>query len=51
MRGSVAARPTHRLRGILLSASRSQLVVGVLLAALGFAVVTQVRSTELDDTY
>jgi uncharacterized protein YlxW (UPF0749 family) len=31
--------------------NRSQLVVGVLLAALGFAAVTQVRSTELDDTY
>ncbi|WP_101524414.1 DUF881 domain-containing protein [Nocardioides houyundeii] len=31
--------------------TRSQLIVAVLLAALGFATVTQVRSTELDDTY
>ncbi|WP_104106408.1 DUF881 domain-containing protein [Nocardioides sp. 616] len=31
--------------------TRSQLIVAVLLATLGFATVTQVRSTELDDTY
>lgn len=31
--------------------SRGQLVVGLLLAALGFAGVTQVRSNELDNTY
>ncbi len=31
--------------------SRSQLVVGVLLGALGFAAVTQVRVNETDDTY
>lgn len=47
----VEETPRERLRAFLLSASRSQIVVGVLLAALGFAVVTQVRSTELDDTY
>lgn len=41
----------ERLRSMLLTTSRSQAVVGVLLAALGFAVVTQVRSTEEDNTY
>lgn len=42
-------------RGRLLTAlrtpSRAQLVVGVLLAALGFAAVTQMRSTEVNDSY
>jgi uncharacterized protein YlxW (UPF0749 family) len=31
--------------------SRKQLVVGLLLAVLGFAAITQVRSTQVDDTY
>lgn len=37
--------PPHRDR------VRAQLVVGVLLAALGFAVVTQVRSNRVDDSF
>ncbi len=41
----------HRLWQSSLKPSRSQVVVGLLLAALGFAAVTQVRSNELDDTY
>lgn len=43
--------PRERLLSGLLRPSRSQLVVGVLLAVLGFAAVTQVRLTETDDTY
>jgi uncharacterized protein YlxW (UPF0749 family) len=35
----------------MLHPSRSQITVGILLAALGFAAVTQVRTNELDDTY
>lgn len=45
------AGPRERLLSGLLRPSRSQLVVGVLLAVLGFAAVTQVRLTETDDTY
>ncbi len=41
----------ERLRRALLRPGRSQVVVGVLLAAVGFAMVTQVRANELDDTY
>lgn len=44
--------PTRqRLRSALLRPSRSQVVVAVLLAIVGFAAVTQVRVTEDDDTY
>lgn len=39
------------LRRALLRPSRSQVVVGVLLAALGFGAVAQVRAGELDNTY
>jgi uncharacterized protein YlxW (UPF0749 family) len=35
----------------LLKPSRSQIVVGVLLAVVGFAAVTQVRANQTDDTY
>lgn len=41
----------QRLGEALRHPGRSQIVVGALLALLGFAAVTQVRSTELDDTY
>jgi uncharacterized protein YlxW (UPF0749 family) len=41
----------RRLLEALRAPSRSQVVVGVLLAALGFAAVTQVRSYEVNDTY
>jgi uncharacterized protein YlxW (UPF0749 family) len=41
----------QRLRGALLRPTRGQLVVAVLLALLGFAAVTQVRFTEVDNTY
>ncbi|KAA1429405.1 DUF881 domain-containing protein [Nocardioides antri] len=43
--------PRERIVSGLLRPSRSQLVVGLLLAVLGFAAVTQVRITETDDTY
>ena len=46
-----ARTPRQRLADSLRHPSRAQLVVGLLLAALGFAGVTQVRSTELDNTY
>lgn len=49
--GRSRAEGWQRLRQSLISPSRSQLIVGVLLAAVGFASVTQVRFTELDDTY
>jgi uncharacterized protein YlxW (UPF0749 family) len=41
----------RRLLDSLLHPSRSQVMVGLLLAALGFAAVTQVRTNELDNTY
>jgi uncharacterized protein YlxW (UPF0749 family) len=41
----------QRLLAGLFRPSRSQIVVGVLLAVLGFAAVTQVRLTETDDSY
>ena len=41
----------QRLLGALLRPSRDQVVVGLLLALLGFAAVTQVRFTEVDNTY
>jgi uncharacterized protein YlxW (UPF0749 family) len=41
----------QRLRQALLRPSRAQLIVGVLLAALGFAAITQVRTNNTDNTY
>lgn len=41
----------RRLLRALLRPSRGQVVVGVLLACVGFAAVTQVRANELDDSY
>lgn len=41
----------QRLTSALFRPSRGQAVVGVLLAVVGFGAVTQVRSTEVDDTY
>jgi len=46
-----ASAPGGRRFGALRNANRAQIVVAVLLAALGFAAVTQVRSNENDDTY
>jgi len=43
--------PRERIVAGLLKPSRSQIVVGLLLAVLGFAAVTQVRVNETDDTY
>ncbi|GAB2458040.1 DUF881 domain-containing protein [Nocardioides hungaricus] len=40
-----------RLRGALLRPTRGQIVVAVLLALLGYAAVTQVRFTQVDNTY
>ena len=40
-----------RLRRALLRPSRSQVIVGVLLALVGYAGVTQVRFNEVDNTY
>ncbi|GAB6987172.1 DUF881 domain-containing protein [Nocardioides pyridinolyticus] len=40
-----------RLRGALLRPSRGQIVVAVLLALLGYAAVTQVRFTQVDNSY
>ena len=41
----------QRIRAALLRPSRKQVVVGVLLATLGFAAVTQVRVAGTDDSY
>ena len=48
-----AATPTGRDRLVraMRHPSRSQVMVGVLLALLGFAAVTQVRSTEVNNSY
>ncbi|KAA1415937.1 DUF881 domain-containing protein [Nocardioides humilatus] len=43
--------PRQRLVAGLLKPSRSQIVVGLLLAVVGFAAVTQVRANSTDDTY
>ncbi len=40
-----------RLRGALLRPTRGQIIVAVLLALLGYAAVTQVRFTQVDNTY
>jgi len=49
----VEPQPTgrDRLRRAMLRPSRGQLVVAVLLALVGYAAVTQVRFTNVDDTY
>ena len=41
----------QRLRQALFRPSRGQLIVGVLLAVLGFAAITQVRTNTTDNTY
>jgi uncharacterized protein YlxW (UPF0749 family) len=41
----------QRLREAFLRPSRGQLIVGVLLAVLGFAAITQVRTNTTDNTY
>jgi uncharacterized protein YlxW (UPF0749 family) len=41
----------QRLADALVRPSRAQLVVAVLLAVVGFAAITQVRSYDVDDTY
>jgi len=41
----------QRLRQALVRPSRGQAVVGVLLAVLGFAAITQVRTNTTDNTY
>ena len=41
----------QRLREALFRPSRAQLVVGVLLAVLGFAAITQVRTNNTDNSY
>jgi uncharacterized protein YlxW (UPF0749 family) len=41
----------ERIRQALFRPSRAQLIVGVLLAALGFAAITQVRTNTTDNTY
>jgi uncharacterized protein YlxW (UPF0749 family) len=49
--GSADEAGLQRLREALLRPSRAQLIVGVLLAVLGFAAITQVRTNTTDDTY
>jgi uncharacterized protein YlxW (UPF0749 family) len=49
--GSERDRGRSRLWRALLRPSRGQLVVAVLLAVVGFAAVTQVRTNQVDDTY
>jgi uncharacterized protein YlxW (UPF0749 family) len=46
-----SATGRDRLRGALLRPSRGQIVVAVLLALLGYAAVTQVRFTQVDNSY
>ena len=41
----------QRLREALFRPSRAQVIVGVLLAVLGFAAITQVRTNNTDNTY
>lgn len=50
---AAADQPTgrDRLRRAMLRPSRGQVIVAVLLALLGYAAVTQVRFTNVDDTY
>jgi uncharacterized protein YlxW (UPF0749 family) len=49
--GSADEAGRQRLRAALLQPSRGQVVVGVLLAALGFAAITQVRTNNTDNTF
>lgn len=51
--GPDVGQPTgrDRLRRAMLRPSRGQVVVAVLLALVGYAAVTQVRFTNVDDTY
>jgi uncharacterized protein YlxW (UPF0749 family) len=48
---SEADEPPERLRAALLRPSRSQIVVAVLLAALGYAAIVQVRTNTTDNTF
>lgn len=45
------AEVRRRLRRLFLRPTRRQIVVAVLLAGLGFSAATQVRATDLDNTY
>jgi uncharacterized protein YlxW (UPF0749 family) len=49
--GSADEVGRERLREALFRPSRGQLIVGVLLAVLGFAAITQVRTNTTDNTY
>jgi uncharacterized protein YlxW (UPF0749 family) len=49
--GSADEVGRQRLREALFRPSRGQVIVGVLLAVLGFAAITQVRTNTTDDTY
>jgi uncharacterized protein YlxW (UPF0749 family) len=49
--GSADEAGRERLREALFRPSRGQIVVGVLLAVLGFAAITQVRTNTTDNTY
>ena len=49
--GAGPATGRDRLRGALLRPTRGQIIVAVLLAVLGYAAVTQVRFTQVDNTY
>jgi uncharacterized protein YlxW (UPF0749 family) len=49
--GSADEVGLQRLREALFRPSRAQLIVGVLLAVLGFAAITQVRTNTTDNTY
>ncbi|HEY2877868.1 DUF881 domain-containing protein [Nocardioides sp.] len=50
-RGSADEVGLQRLRAALFRPSRAQLVVGVLLAVLGFAAITQVRTNNTNNSY
>ena len=49
--GSADEVGLQRLREALFRPSRAQVIVGVLLAVLGFAAITQVRTNTTDNTY
>ena len=49
--GSADEIGLQRLREALFRPSRAQLIVGLLLAVLGFAAITQVRTNTTDDSY
>lgn len=49
--GSADEAGRERLREALFRPSRGQVIVGVLLAVLGFAAITQVRTNTTDNTY